>query len=124
MRNLLRIALVIVAAVILAYVVTGARAQRSGEGQAMPPAPKAAKRLQASIDKYKGQLTREGKYTCCTGPTCDHCATHMGMCPCGKNAAADKPVCRECKGGWAAGEGVISGKSADEIKVMPGKMGG
>ena len=38
------------------------------------------------------------------------------------NAAAGKPVCHECKGGWAAGDGAIPGKTADDIKVMP-RMG-
>jgi hypothetical protein len=43
----------------------------------------------------------------------------MGECPCGMNAAKDMPVCNECKGGWAAGDGVVPGKTADQIKTMP-----
>lgn len=121
MRNPIRIALVVALAAILAYAVTAARAQMAEHG--MMPVPKAAKRLQASVNKYKTQLTGQGKYTCCINPTCDFCATHMGACPCGKMAAMDRPVCRECKGGWEAGEGVITGKTAADIKVMPAMMG-
>jgi hypothetical protein len=91
---------------------------------AMGPPPKQAVKLQKGIDSYKAQLTKQGKYACCIQPTCDFCATHMGACPCGKMAAMDKPVCRECKGGWEAGEGAISGKNASQIKVMPAMMKG
>jgi hypothetical protein len=121
MKNPIRIALSVAVVAILAYAVSAARAQMSDH--MMMPVPKAAKRLQASVNNYKTQLTSLGKYTCCINPTCDFCATHMGGCPCGKMAAMDKPVCRECKGGWAAGEGVISGKTAADIKVMPAMMG-
>jgi hypothetical protein len=88
----------------------------------MPPPPKQAVRIQKSIDNYKAQLAKQGKYACCVRPTCDMCATHMGGCPCGKMAAAGKPVCRECKGGWEAGEGAIGGKEASDIKAMPAGM--
>jgi hypothetical protein len=124
MKSPIRIALLAVVAAILAYAVTAARAQMAGDHMKMGPVPKAAQRLQGSVNKYKTQLTSQGKYTCCINPTCDFCAVHMGGCPCGKMAAMDKPVCRECKGGWAAGEGVISGKTAADIKVMPAMMGG
>lgn len=91
---------------------------------AMGPPPRQAVRLQKNIDGYKAKLASQGKYACCVKPTCDFCATHMGMCPCGKMAAMNKPVCRECKGGWEAGEGVIPGKSASDIKAMPAMMKG
>ena len=79
--------------------------------------PKQAVQLRRSIDRYKAQLARQGKYACCIRPSCDYCATHEGMCPCDKQVAANKPVCRECKGGWDAGEGEARGKTAAEIKV-------
>jgi hypothetical protein len=89
------------------------------EGGAMPPPPKEAQKIQKSIDTYKAKLVKDERYGCCVAPTCDMCATKMGGCPCGKMAAAGKPVCRECKGGWEAGEGVIPGKKASDIKAMP-----
>ncbi len=62
-------------------------------------------------------------YKCCIRPMCVDCAVSMGSCPCGKHAATGKPVCTQCKGGWDAGEGVVPGKTAADIKVMK-PMGG
>ena len=81
----------------------------------MAPPPKEAIKLQKSINSYKQKLVKSGKYMCCVKPTCDFCASHMGGCPCGKMAAMGKPVCRECKGGWEAGEGAIPGKKPADI---------
>ncbi len=69
---------------------------------------------------------KSGKnYKCCIKPKCDWCAVHMGSCPCGKMAATGKPVCVNCKGGWDAGQGVVPGKTAADIKVMTmGDMNG
>ena len=72
----------------------------------------------ATIMKEKAKLIKEGNYVCCLKNPCNQCALMMGMCPCGKNAATGNPVCHECKGGWAAGDGAISGKSPGDIKVM------
>jgi len=114
----------VVAAVSL--LLAGAGILRVGaQGQdhmAMPPPPKQAVKLQKSINNYKAQLAKQGKYACCVQPSCDMCATHMGGCPCGKMASMGKPVCRECKGGWEAGDGAISGKEASEIKGMSARM--
>jgi hypothetical protein len=116
--------LLIAATVLLITVMAATAARKQAAKPAMMMAvPKQAQRLQKSINSYKTQLTKTGKYACCVKPSCDFCATHMGGCPCGMNAAADKPVCRECKGGWEAGEGTISGKTAADIKAMPAMMG-
>ena len=85
--------------------------------------PKALKQADMTVQVEKKKLMKAGKYGCCLKHGCDQCVLKMGGCPCGMNAAHDKPVCHECKGGWAAGDGAISGKTADEIKVMP-RMGG
>src|SRR5579859_4111769 len=70
------------------------------EGGMMPQTAD-SKKVRGSINKIKA-----GKnYTCCIKGKCDYCAVHMGTCPCGPNAANDKPVCINCKGGWAAGLG-------------------
>src|SRR5260370_35575702 len=80
MKNPIRMALSVAVVAILAYAVTAARAQMSDH--MMMPVPKAAKKLQASVNNYKTQLTSQGKYTCCSQPTCDFCAPHMGGCAC------------------------------------------
>ena len=80
---------------------------------------KALKQADATVTKEKQKAMKAGKYNCCLKHPCDFCALKMGACPCGKMATMDKPVCNECKGGWAAGDGAISGKTADDIKTMP-----
>ncbi len=81
--------------------------------------PALMKKADGSIEGYKQKAIKEGKYTCCLRHPCDFCAVHMGQCPCGKNAAADKPVCNECKGSWYAGDGAVPGKTPDQIKTLP-----
>lgn len=83
-------------------------------GHGMMMQTTASKKAQAQVNGIKS-----GKnYNCCIRPKCDWCAVHMGACPCGMSAASGKPVCVNCKGGWDAGQGVIPGKTAADIKVM------
>ena len=84
--------------------------------------PQAMKEADQAIQKQKQEAIGAGKYACCLKHSCDSCALKMGQCPCGMNAANDKGVCNECKGGWHAGDGAIAGKTADQIKTMP-RMG-
>lgn len=98
------------------------RVAAQDDGMKMPSTPKEAMKLQKSIKSYKQKLVKDGKYLCCVKPTCDFCASHMGGCSCGRMAAMDKPVCRECKGGWEAGEGAIHGKRPTDITAMPSMM--
>jgi hypothetical protein len=85
----------------------------------MESRPKELKQADSAVGKAKADAMKKGTYTCCLKHPCDVCALHMGACPCGKNVAADKPVCNECKGGWDAGDGAIPGKTAADIKTMP-----
>ena len=84
--------------------------------------PQAMKEADQAIQMQKQEAIGAGKYACCLKHSCDSCALKMGQCPCGMNAANDKAVCNECKGGWHAGDGAIPGKTADQIKTMP-RMG-
>ena len=90
--------------------------------QMMMNRPKAMKSADEAIQKQKQEAMKKGNYACCLKNACDHCALKMGQCPCGMNAANDKPVCNECKGGWHAGDGSIPGKKAEDIKTMPRAM--
>ncbi len=81
-----------------------------------------SKEMKTAVDQVmveKDKLMKAGKYACCLKNPCNQCAIMMGMCPCGGNAATGKPVCHECKGGWAAGNGNIASKKPEDIKVMP-----
>ncbi len=87
--------------------------------QMMANRSKALKAADKTVMAEKQKAMKAGKYGCCLKHPCDFCALKMGSCPCGKMASMDKPVCNECKGGWAAGNGAIPGKNADKIKTMP-----
>ncbi len=87
--------------------------------QKMMNRPNAMKEADQAVQDQKIKAMAAGKYACCLKTSCDFCALKMGECPCGMNAASDKPVCNECKGGWHAGDGAIPGKTADQIKTMP-----
>ena len=91
--------------------------------QMMADAPPAVKRCEAAVEEQKLAAVKAGKYICCLRHPCDFCAEHMGQCPCGKNAVADKPVCNECKGAWYAGDGAIPNKTPDQIKTLPRPLG-
>lgn len=84
--------------------------------------PGAMKKADQSIQDQKAKAMKAGKYSCCLKHPCDHCAVKMGECPCGMNAAKDMAVCNECKGGWAVGDGIVPGKTADQIMTMPRGM--
>lgn len=88
----------------------------------MTNAPKDSKEAQHYIKEQKQKAMAEGKYKCCLHHSCGWCAIHMGECTCYQNAASDKPVCNECKGGWYAGDGRVPGKTPDQIKTMPRSM--
>jgi len=81
--------------------------------------PKVLKQAEKTVMAAKQKAMKDGMYNCCLKHTCDWCALKMGACPCGKNVGMDKPVCNECKGGWAAGDGRIEGKTAEDIKTFP-----
>lgn len=81
--------------------------------------PADLKKADMTVMKAKAMATKKGMYSCCLKHPCDWCALKMGACPCGKSAAMSMPVCNECKGGWAAGDGAIPGLTADQIKTFP-----
>ncbi len=81
--------------------------------------PKELKKADMTVMQAKATATKKGMYNCCLKHPCDWCALKMGACPCGKSAAMSMPVCNECKGGWAAGDGAIPGLTADQIKTFP-----
>jgi hypothetical protein len=92
-----------------------------------------ARQLHTELERVTQAAARKGQYSCCIAPACEFCAVHMAACPCGKNLAAGKGVCRECKGGWSVGEGRISGVKPAQVKgmstaqvtaMMKGKMKG
>jgi hypothetical protein len=83
---------------------------------------KASKRLKESrskIDAAKAKLAKEGKYTCCTKPSCDLCARTNGKCECAHHVAAGHGACGECLEGWQAGSGTVKGVEAKSVALRP-----
>jgi hypothetical protein len=90
------------------------KAQMMGEMHQTPE----SKRLEAHVKTVKSKATKEG-YACCIRPSCDWCAVHMGHCMCHHGVESCTGPCRECHGGWAAGRGVVDGKTKEDVRSQP-----
>ena len=99
------------------HAMTHKMAMKGDMGMGMTMTPEAM-HLRKSLDAAKSAAARKGKYACCIKPSCDWCMTHMGSCSCGKGVAMNMGACRECKGGWEAGQGAIGGKTKDDVRNM------
>ena len=76
-------------------------------------------KIRHDLKKTKTKLSKAGHYDCCNQPSCDFCAISMNSCECANHVRTGKGgVCGECKGGWMTGHGAISGKTADDIKMV------
>ncbi len=82
------------------------------------PALPAAQSIQNRLNRTRAKATAAGKVSCCIRPACDFCISHLAMCQCRTNLTNNKPVCRECKGGWAAGDGAMDHMEAANVPVM------
>ncbi|HEY3412385.1 MAG TPA: hypothetical protein VGM51_04905 [Armatimonadota bacterium] len=93
----------------------GMKGMKGGMGMMMTPD---ARKLRKHVDAVKVKAAKNGRYDCCIGPSCDFCATHMGSCSCAKGVASGMGNCRECKGGWEAGQGDVPGKTKADVRKM------
>lgn len=121
--------------VIVSVILFFASAQSANAQQAMPGMEGKMEKVKSlemnkirhDLKETKTKLSKEGHYDCCMKPSCDFCGISMNSCVCAKNVRSGKSgVCGECKGGWMTGHGAISGKTADDIKMvspMEAKMG-
>lgn len=95
----------------------GVPAQMPAAHPHMKVAP-GAQQLHDQMEHITQAAAKKGEYNCCVNPPCEFCAVHMAKCPCGKSLSAAKAVCRECKGGWEAGEGRLAGIKPSNVKVL------
>ncbi|NIR52583.1 hypothetical protein GWO43_28745, partial [candidate division KSB1 bacterium] len=72
--------------------------------------------IRTNLKEIKMELAKDGKYNCCTQPTCDWCALHEGECPCHDNLNVGKEVCPGCGLGWHNGNGVVEGVETSQVK--------
>jgi hypothetical protein len=79
-----------------------------------------SKKLEKHVNavKAKARVGKEG-YACCIRPSCEWCAVHMGHCTCHHGVETGMGNCRECHGGWDAGQGDVKGKTKEDVRGMP-----
>ncbi len=77
-----------------------------------------SKKLEKNVNAVKDKAGKEG-YDCCIRPTCEWCAVHMGHCMCHHGVETGMGPCRECHGGWEAGQGVVKGKTKEDVRNQP-----
>jgi hypothetical protein len=77
-----------------------------------------SRRLDQQLEAAKTRAARRGKYKCCIKPSCSWCMLHMGNCTCYKGVVSGKGHCRECRGGWEAGQGHVPGKTLADVRKM------
>jgi len=79
-----------------------------------------SKKLEKHVNavKAKARAGREG-YACCIRPSCEWCAVHMGHCTCHHGVETGMGNCRECHGGWEAGQGDVKGKTKEDVRNLP-----
>ena len=86
--------------VLLVLLILGrAAAHDPAHAPATPTA--AAKDIEAakkSMDAAKRALESQGRYACCTRPSCSLCARTNGSCNCKENLEVGKGACGECAG--------------------------
>jgi hypothetical protein len=96
--------------------------------QAHDHAPAAAKptkaqreldRARQSLAAAKRRLTAQGRYACCTRPSCNLCARTTGSCNCAENVKQGRGSCGECYSGWRSGRGAVPGIDPKSVALLP-----
>src|SRR6266545_6960593 len=73
-----------------------------------------SKKLEAHVKAVKVKAGKKA-YDCCIRPSCEWCAVHMGQCMCHHGVESGMGPCRECHGGWEAGQGHVTGKTKEDV---------
>lgn len=76
-------------------------------------------RSAAALAAAKRKLTVQGRYECCTRPSCNLCARVNGSCNCAQNVREGKGSCGECYAGWKAGRGALKGTDSKSVFLLP-----
>ena len=93
--------------------------ERGAKSQKPTKAQKDLDLAAKQLKRAKAKLAAEGRYSCCTKPSCDLCARVNGRCDCARNAAAGKGTCGECYAGWLAGRGSVKGVDLKSLQLFP-----
>jgi hypothetical protein len=65
----------------------------------------------------KAKLAQSGKYNCCMGDPCNHCALAESSCTCADDLKHGDAVCNECYGGWQEGKGDVPNIKKENVKA-------
>ncbi|HZO89371.1 MAG TPA: c-type cytochrome [Chthonomonadaceae bacterium] len=77
-----------------------------------------ARQLQQQVEAGKAKAAENGYYACCITPACSWCLLNLGRCTCALGVGSGRYACRECHGGWEAGQGRIPGKTKEDVRKM------
>jgi hypothetical protein len=76
-------------------------------------------RSRKSLASAKRVLAAQGRYGCCTKPSCDLCARTNGSCNCAENVRNGRGSCGECFASWRAGRGAVKGVDPKSVELLP-----
>jgi cytochrome c2 len=74
--------------------------------------------LRQQVEAARKKAFDHGSYACCIEPACSWCLLSMGECTCILGVGSGQYACRECKGGWEAGQGIMPGKRKEDVRKM------
>jgi cytochrome c2 len=77
-----------------------------------------ANSLSQQVEAARAKAAADGNYACCIEPACAWCLLHRGKCVCAIGVGSGKGACRECHGGWEAGQGRIPGRTKEDVRKM------
>src|SRR5262249_4662852 len=74
--------------------------------------------LRQQVEAARKKAFDHGSYACCIEPACSWCLLSVGECTCILGVGSGQYACRECKGGWEAGQGIMPGKRKEDVRKM------
>lgn len=105
---------------------TAAHAGTHAQGTSRPGLSDKTGGLGSQVDTAVRKAAQDGNYACCIRPACAWCLLHGGRCTCAIGVGSGRGACRECHGGWEAGQGRIPGRTRQDVRNMKtfGQKGG
>ena len=74
--------------------------------------------LHQQVESARKRAFDHGAYACCIAPACSWCLLSLGECTCILGVGSGQYACRECKGGWEVGQGIMPGKRKEDVRKM------
>ncbi len=74
--------------------------------------------LGQQVEAARVRVAADGHYACCIKPACSWCLLKLDKCVCVMGVGSGRGACRECHGGWEAGQGNVRGKTKEDVRQM------